>query len=89
MSNSESPVKQYQTSATGDLLYECVLCGGVASAADSYIVCPECGGKLERIKLVDPRYVYDDDEPECEQCGGYLAKIIESIRTGQVTSDSS
>ncbi len=51
----ESPIKQYQTSATGELLYECVLCGEITSAADSYLVCPECGGKIERIKLVDCR----------------------------------
>ena len=53
MHTFESPIKQYRTSATGELLYECVLCGETTSAANSYIVCPECGGKLKRIKLVD------------------------------------
>ena len=53
MSLLDTLTKRYRTSEAGDLLYECVRCGEVASAATAYIMCPDCGGKLERIPLID------------------------------------
>ncbi|WP_449267258.1 DUF7129 domain-containing putative zinc-binding protein [Haladaptatus litoreus] len=44
-------IRRYRSSEVEDQLYECILCGETASAATTYIMCPECGGKLERIDL--------------------------------------
>jgi hypothetical protein len=53
MSLLDTLTERYHTSEAGHLLYECVRCGQSTSAATAYIVCPECGGKLERIPLMD------------------------------------
>ncbi|HZD42860.1 MAG TPA: rubrerythrin-like domain-containing protein, partial [Methanomicrobiales archaeon] len=45
-------IKRYRSPEPDEPLYECVICGETASAATPHIVCPECGGKLERIELV-------------------------------------
>lgn len=52
MSIVDTFIKRYRSKKPEKPLYECVVCGETASAATSHIVCPECGGKLERIELV-------------------------------------
>ncbi|MCO8255774.1 rubrerythrin-like domain-containing protein [Haladaptatus sp. AB618] len=56
MSIVDTFIKRYRSKKEEEeaaaALYECVVCGETASAATSHIVCPECGGKLERIELL-------------------------------------
>jgi DNA-directed RNA polymerase subunit RPC12/RpoP len=53
MPNFDTLINRYRTSDTGELLYECILCDETTSAATSYIICPECGGRLKRVELTD------------------------------------
>ncbi|WP_150123182.1 rubrerythrin-like domain-containing protein [Haladaptatus sp. R4] len=52
MSIFDTIIKRYRSPKPEEPLYECTICGETASAVTSHIVCPECGGKLERIELV-------------------------------------
>ncbi|WP_435158978.1 DUF7129 domain-containing putative zinc-binding protein [Haladaptatus sp. DFWS20] len=45
-------IKRYRSPTAEEPLYECILCSETATAATPHIVCPECGGKLERIDLL-------------------------------------
>jgi rRNA maturation endonuclease Nob1 len=46
-------IKWFRSPKKDQPLYECVACGKTAPATTSFIVCPECGEKLERIELVN------------------------------------
>ena len=53
MSLFTSLIKWYRSPKKDHPLYKCIVCSETAPATTSHIVCPECGGKLERIELVN------------------------------------
>ncbi|RBI60394.1 hypothetical protein DMJ13_18965 [halophilic archaeon] len=44
-------IKWYRSPENEEPLYKCIDCDETSTAATSHIVCPACGGKLERIEL--------------------------------------
>jgi Zn finger protein HypA/HybF involved in hydrogenase expression len=52
MSILQSLINRYRSPMKEEPLYECIDCGETATALTSHIVCPECGGRLDRIELV-------------------------------------
>ncbi len=51
MSILETIIMRYRSTKKEDPLYQCKSCNATAKALTKHIVCPECGGKLERIDL--------------------------------------